>query len=124
MSCVDCHNPHGGFRERSIQVAFANESACVVCHGDLRGPFTFEHAPVREEGCPACHEPHGSTNPRMLKRADQRSLCLECHSNLGVSTKLGGSPPAFHDLRSARFQNCTGCHNNIHGSNVIRTLLR
>jgi hypothetical protein len=35
-------------------------ATCVKCHGDKRGPFTFEHAPVRLEGCGACHQPHGS----------------------------------------------------------------
>ena len=25
------------------------------CHGNLRGPFIFEHAPVKLEDCGACH---------------------------------------------------------------------
>ncbi|MBI3281705.1 MAG: DmsE family decaheme c-type cytochrome, partial [Acidobacteria bacterium] len=105
MSCVDCHNPHGSFLARSVRTVAANEPGCFRCHGDKRGPFTFEHAPVRLEGCQSCHEPHGSANPRLLNRADVRFQCLECHANLanftGVGdTRLGGVPPAFHDLRS------------------------
>jgi predicted CXXCH cytochrome family protein len=82
---------------------------------------------VRVEGCMACHEAHGSANPRMLTRHEQRLTCLECHSNLpvgGGAPSAGGIPPAFHDLRNSRFQNCTICHVKIHGSNVDRTLLR
>jgi predicted CXXCH cytochrome family protein len=30
----------------------------------------------------ACHQPHGSANPRMLTRHEVRFVCLECHSNL------------------------------------------
>lgn len=129
MSCVDCHNPHGSFLPRSVRTVAANEPGCLKCHGDKRGPFTFEHAPVRLEGCVTCHEPHGSANPRMLTRQEVRLTCLECHANLPVArpaadAPLGVVPPAFHDLRSPRFRNCTICHQKVHGSHVNRALLR
>jgi DmsE family decaheme c-type cytochrome len=128
MSCVDCHNPHGSLRPRSLQTAHANEPGCFRCHGNLRGPFVWEHAPVKLEGCMSCHEPHGSANPRMLTRHEVRYVCLECHANLPSAATatgtLGGIPPAFHDLRNPRFRNCTICHQKIHGSYVDRTLLR
>ena len=131
MSCVDCHNPHGGVLPHQIQMARANEPGCFNCHGDKSGPFVFEHAPVRLEGCAACHEPHGSANPRMLTRQEVRFVCLECHANLPTPTlaptangPLGTVPPAFHDLRSPRFANCTVCHQKVHGSYVNRALLK
>jgi DmsE family decaheme c-type cytochrome len=132
MICVDCHNPHGSVRQSMIQTFAANEPGCFRCHGDKRGPFTFEHAVVRFEGCGACHEAHGSTNPRMLNRHEVRLTCLECHSNLPAvgsaatnGTLLAGVvPPAFHDLRSPRYQNCTVCHQKVHGSYVDRNLLK
>lgn len=131
MSCTNCHNPHAGNMSQSMRLAFGNEPTCFQCHSDKRGPFVFEHAPVRFEGCPACHEPHGSANPRMLTRHEVRLVCFECHSNnppvpvLNPPTtakvnNLGQTPPAFHDLRSPRFQNCTVCHVKIHGSYADR----
>lgn len=127
MSCVDCHNPHGSIRPAMTQTFGANEPGCLNCHGDKRGPFTFEHGPLRFEGCGACHEPHGSTNPQMLIRQEVRLLCLECHAALpafNAAGAIGVVPPAFHDLRSTRFQNCTVCHQKIHGSYIDRNLLK
>ncbi len=129
MTCVDCHNPHGSFKPGLMQTAGANEPGCFNCHGDKRGPFTFEHAPVRYEGCQSCHEPHGSANAKMLIRQEVRLVCLECHANLPTLPNTtppvtGVVPPAFHDLSSPRFRNCTICHQKIHGSYVDRNLLR
>ena len=130
MSCVDCHNPHGGsILARGLQTTKANEPGCFKCHGDKAGPFAFEHAPIRLEGCATCHQPHGSANPRMLTRPEVRFVCLECHSNLptpipAANGTLGTAGPAFHDLRSPRFQNCTLCHQKVHGSYANRALLK
>src|SRR5262249_22719256 len=111
MSCSDCHNPHGGFLPKQVSTFAASEAGCLGCHGNLRGPFTYEHAPMRTEGCQSCHEPHGSANPKMLNRAEVRFVCLECHANMPLQTTatastIGVVPPSFHDLRSPRYRNC------------------
>jgi DmsE family decaheme c-type cytochrome len=129
MTCVDCHNPHGAVKAPLLRLVNANEPGCFRCHGDTRGPFTFEHAVVREGGCQSCHMPHGSANAKMLIRQEVYLVCLECHANLPslpnqVASVQGVVPPSFHDLRSPRFRNCTICHQKIHGSHVDRNLLR
>ena len=122
IQCVDCHNPHGRSSPSSVRRVAANEPGCLACHADKRGPFPFEHAPVKLDKCTVCHEAHGSANPRMLIRHEVSQLCLECHA--GSLSTLGGLTPGFHDLRSARFQNCTVCHSKTHGSFVSRDFLK
>lgn len=116
MKCSDCHNPHGGFELKQVRLATGGDAPCLKCHTDKQGPFVFEHAPLKIEGCTACHQPHGSNNPKLLKRNEVRQLCLECHSDVGAI--LGVNTPNFHDQTNPRFQNCTTCHVKIHGSNA------
>jgi DmsE family decaheme c-type cytochrome len=117
MKCSDCHNPHGGFETKQTKLAVGGDAACVKCHTDKQGPFVFEHAPLKVEGCSACHAPHGSANPRLLKRHQVRQLCLECHS--GITDQLSDGPTGGpHDQRTLLQRNCTACHTAIHGSNV------
>jgi predicted CXXCH cytochrome family protein len=70
-----------------------------------------------------CHEPHASNNMHRLKRATVSQLCLECHSPITGGT-LGSQPPSFHNLLTARYQNCTTCHVAIHGSNRSPQLVK
>ena len=121
IKCSDCHNQHGGFMGKSLRNSINGDMSCLKCHADKQGPFVYEHAPIKVEGCQACHTPHGSTNPKLLTRNLVRFLCLECHSNtpgiVGEGTGLGVGTPSFHDITNPRYQNCTVCHLEIHGSN-------
>ncbi len=114
IQCSDCHNPHGTITERQLRVSTAGFAVCAKCHTDKMGPFVFEHVPVKVEGCGSCHTPHGSTNPRLLRVSQVNLLCLQCHS----PTMNNPVPqiPSFHN-QSARYQACTLCHTQIHGSN-------
>ncbi len=116
MGCSDCHNPHGGFNLRQTRNSTGTDIVCYECHADKQGPFVFEHVPVKVESCSICHDVHGSTNPRMLKRSEMRFLCLGCHA--GTPGVLGPTTPTFHNITQARWQHCTDCHVNIHGSNI------
>ncbi|MBI2821581.1 MAG: DmsE family decaheme c-type cytochrome [Acidobacteria bacterium] len=122
IRCSDCHTPHSEDRRPLRRLALATDEGCVSCHSDKKGPFVFEHAAVKINGCESCHQPHGSVNTKMLRRTEVQQLCLECHSlTPGVA---GGQPPAFHDLRTPRFRNCTTCHREIHGSNSSPVFFR
>ncbi len=135
VQCADCHNPHGSFaptwrmsqRPRLVDPALGNETPCVRCHADKRGPFTFEHSPVRIEGCETCHAPHGAMNARLLRRPVVFTLCLECHNGTGNFGRQGDGiqlQSASHSMADPRYQQCTACHLRIHGSHSDSRFLR
>jgi predicted CXXCH cytochrome family protein len=114
MKCSDCHNPHGGFEAKQTRLATGADAACIKCHADKQGPFTYEHAPLKTEGCTACHTPHGSSNPRLLRFSRVNQLCLTCHS---AAHDVGATEPAGpQHNQNAQYANCTNCHVKIHGS--------
>ena len=121
IACSNCHNPHGGFLTHQLRSTAAQDQLCFNCHTDKAGPFAFEHVPVKTEGCVACHMPHGSSNPRLLRRANVNLLCLECHT----FTVDAGAPaiPSFHN-QAQKYQACTMCHTSIHGSNSDRFMFK
>lgn len=135
MQCSDCHNPHGAdaaptrmaSRPRMMQHGLQNEEPCLKCHTDKRGPFVFEHAAVRVDGCGSCHAPHGSMNARLLRRPQVFTLCLECHNGASSFGRQGDGiqiTPGNHSLTDPKYQNCTLCHSKIHGSNANGSFLR
>ena len=107
MVCADCHNPHGSVTEALLKKDSINDT-CYTCHAEKRGPFLFEHAPVREN-CDNCHEPHGTVNEYSLKLSRPR-LCFECHG-FGHGQSAGINSPYTMG------RSCQNCHTQIHGSN-------
>jgi DmsE family decaheme c-type cytochrome len=129
MECSSCHNPHDGSRPQMLKAESVNE-LCYTCHAEKRGPFLFEHAPVRED-CISCHDAHGSNHKRMLVQK-LPNLCWNCHltgsghfgSGDNLSTELGArvappGAPSGYPTANARWveKSCKNCHTNIHGSN-------
>ena len=117
------YEPHGRPGKENLKATAAGEVACLSCHNDKRGPYVFAHGGATVGDCTNCHEAHGSSNARQLKRASVAQLCLECHSPTATHT-LGSQPPAFHNLTQSRYQNCTTCHVAIHGSHRSPQLLK
>jgi len=114
MTCATCHNPHGSANVRLLRAGFSVAEACTSCHADKRGPFLFEHAPVREN-CATCHNPHGSANVRLLRAGfSVAESCTTCHAD-----KRG---PFLFEHAPVR-ENCATCH-DPHGSANERMLVQ
>jgi predicted CXXCH cytochrome family protein len=117
MKCTDCHNPHGSMNRSSLNAT--QWETCVKCHVEKRGPYIYEHAAVRVEGCVVCHSPHGNTNHFMLVRREGRQLCLQCHTGFHNQAQVPHSRLSFQTSGE-----CTRCHVQIHGSELDPDFLR
>ena len=119
MTCTSCHNPHEGSRPKMIKADWTNE-LCLQCHTEKRGPFLWEHAPVREN-CLSCHNPHGSNHDKLLV-AKQPYLCQRCHMNTRhpgtfYDGRVAGGTLATASNRAAEHA-CKNCHQYVHGGNA------
>lgn len=123
--CMDCHNPMGGPGPYLLKEFTVNQT-CYQCHANKRGPFLWEHQPVRDN-CLNCHTPHGS-NQQWLLREPVNFLCDSCHSTMAnqSSGSFGGAhtipfgnqfgnPTVNPEMSNQR--DCVNCHSEIHGSN-------
>jgi predicted CXXCH cytochrome family protein len=115
MKCTDCHNAHGTNNQPMLRKT--NWETCIDCHTEKRGPFVFEHAPVKVEGCTACHTPHGTVNRNLLLRREGRFLCLQCH----VDPQAPNVPHGR--LGFTTRGECARCHVTVHGSNFSEFFL-
>jgi DmsE family decaheme c-type cytochrome len=114
VRCTDCHMT---LDRTSRALSHNGTPVCLDCHAEFAGPFPFEHQATldhsaEEGGCLTCHEPHGSSLPRMVKQPYEPphfQLCTQCHSvprhfsNSMHGTSFSGIP-------------CNDCHTDIHGS--------
>jgi DmsE family decaheme c-type cytochrome len=122
MQCTSCHNPHGTQAPRLIAANSINDK-CVECHSEKRGPFLFEHPPVREN-CLNCHDPHGSSHEPLLV-VKKPLLCQRCHASGFHPSVLYAQSAAdrsagrtvYQSYAQLPYRSCTNCHVNIHGSN-------
>jgi len=128
MTCTDCHNPHGTQTPKLIAADSVNEK-CYECHMEKRGPFLWEHMPVRES-CLNCHESHGSNHDKLLK-AKRPYLCQRCHAPGGhvgnvyddprdANSSISAPTTALGIIGTGQFmynRSCQNCHSQIHGSN-------
>jgi len=119
MVCSDCHDAHGeaekGLREPTLNLL------CYRCHAEKQGPFAYEHPPVTED-CGICHEPHGTVTNNLL-RQPTTFLCLRCHSG-HRSDHRQLDDPANVSMRQALYADCSQCHSQVHGSDLIGESLR
>ena len=132
-SCMSCHSNAGGLRNhwtgsqhesRGIVCAACHEvhakqdrvlskdtqpEVCFACHKEQRAQeHRISHHPIGEGKvvCSDCHNPHGSTGPKLLVKNNVNETCYTCHAE-----KRG----PFLWEHGPVIDNCTNCH-TPHGS--------
>ncbi|WP_246163143.1 cytochrome c3 family protein [Oryzomonas sagensis] len=101
-----CDRCHDKTTESGFVVKSKNE-LCFVCHtGFVKGSFV--HGPIAVGDCLACHEPHSSSNPSLLK-SPAGQVCNACHREKRQASGLHENS-ASHDLI------CINCHDPHYGN--------
>jgi len=128
QGCDTCHDPHGSevrfqLRGDKIQESIGQTSPCLSCHRKLHPELAerilnskYQHPPVRDGRCTACHTPHSTDYQKQLK-APLKDICFTCHLDLG------------DEVREASFKHgpvetndCASCH-RVHGSDYPKLLV-
>lgn len=116
VGCVTCHSVHAPEGPKQIKTA-SELTLCASCHRDKIAKLDRSgHMPLREGKmqCSTCHNPHGSTNVRLLTRGDSiAEACTSCHAD-----KRG---PYLWEHAPTR-DGCVTCH-DPHGSSNERMLV-
>ena len=107
IKCSDCHNAHGALRDRQLRSTPDQDMVCFKCHSDKRGPFVFEHEPVKGRRMPDLpHRARFAVSAHAAHRTRQLALPAvpHHHSNRSASTERlpAGLHPVPHE--HSRFQ--------------------
>jgi DmsE family decaheme c-type cytochrome len=116
VGCTTCHSVHAPKGDKLLAEA-SQPALCGTCHKPIvNKQFRFNHMPVREGKvqCSSCHNPHGSTNVKLLKTGTTvDESCTSCHSEKRGPYLWEHAPVA---------ESCVTCH-DPHGSNNERMLV-
>ena len=171
VACTSCHDPHRSTEEhlllpnRHRPLAFGRcdpchrfdgklhkpvRELCLGCHGGEEFSRRITHGPVGRGECLACHDPHASRQPALLKaryapgrwigREGDVALCLGCHdrrnffSGEGSTTLFRSGDSNLHALhvnapgpggpgRARQSISCRNCH-EVHSSEEPRLVRR
>ena len=108
--CNDCHSENKDTNQGFVRPL---QELCFGCHkGFIKGSFV--HGPAAVGDCLACHLPHTSNNPALLKTSKDK-LCEVCHREVRVAAGM-------HERLSAKQMTCLDCHNPHFGD--IRYFLK
>jgi len=146
--CANCHSAH--FSDYRALLPAEGSALCYNCHGNNDEESTsslrnieeeiegkeFVHAPLEDEGCRGCHDPHGSSHGAILTGPypatvyapyDENGydLCFQCHDKELLTSRVTDDGTGFrngslnlHFLHVAierKGRTCAACH-SVHAS--------
>jgi len=96
--CSDCHS-----NDKNVNAGLIvpRRELCGVCHQDFVKGHNV-HGPVAVGDCLACHLPHNSQYPSLLKE-DPDTICTICHQEARLAA-------AMHERFVVKDIGCEECH--------------
>ena len=108
LSCSNCHTVH--IPNDLVLNKFTQPDVCFACHKTQRAQvhLSASRHPILDgkTACSDCHNPHGSSGPKLMVKDTINETCYTCHAD-----KRG----PFLWEHSPVVDNCTNCH-TPHGS--------
>ncbi|MBI5696087.1 MAG: hypothetical protein HZC51_10170, partial [Nitrospirae bacterium] len=124
VTCTTCHFAHGSPYEKMKRMP--GNQMCQVCHAKGLDPLAayadvqYTHGGFSGSGgdCSGCHSMHDKNNRKLLKAADEKTLCYGCHGPDGTALRVwrGDTPstPDEWDGTGGSF----GSHSSITGGTI------
>jgi DmsE family decaheme c-type cytochrome len=106
--CAACHEVHA--KNDKILSKVTQPEVCFTCHKTQRAEthkISTHPIDAGKMSCSDCHNPHGSTGPKLLIKDTINATCYTCHAE-----KRG---PLLFEHQPV-IDDCTNCH-TPHGSN-------
>jgi DmsE family decaheme c-type cytochrome len=108
IACTNCHQVHTP--DDPVLNKVTQPEVCFRCHQTQRAQthrISTHPIAAGKMGCSDCHNPHGSTGPRLMLKGSINETCYTCHAERRGPFLWEHSPVS---------EDCTNCH-TPHGSN-------
>ncbi len=101
-NCLSCHD-----FQADNKLKLPKDKICYLCHKNfIQGKNV--HGPVAVGACLACHDPHSSANPSLL-RASLKDICFKCHLEKRQAQRM-------HEKVINQGMYCVDCHDPHSGN--------
>jgi DmsE family decaheme c-type cytochrome len=139
VACTDCHNIHAA--EQKVLNKLTQAEVCFTCHKAQQAQIHRISAhPLAvtslannvKMACSDCHNPHGSTGPKLLVKNSVNETCYTCHPEkrgpflwehapvtddcTNCHTPHGSANPSLLKARTPWL--CQECHSGDHGAQI------
>jgi len=121
--CESCHVP------KARDAHAFNDKTCTACHQMVKANDKFVHGPVAAGECLACHDPHGSDEPQLVRMFGS-DLCQRCHVDMKArlaEKRFTHAPvkedcatchnphasPSKYQIRNDSAEQCLACHKTL-----------